>query len=469
MTTRNLSALALAAAVMAFATTAEANGGPLVDQERHGGAIGGLAPMQRDDIELLEARIAIRLDPLFTISRDGAKPYFYEVVADYRLRNDGAPREVAFGVPLRWAAEDDSTPSEPLVIDDTARAAERSVSLQLGGRSYPCHIAKVWRGVAHAHGFGTGRAWCVTRIPLPSGESTLQFGHMGEFVPPSLRRPPWPGGEWTLAYDVFPADTWKGRPGLLHVELDLRGLPGHVTVRRPAGATLRGGSKNTIPIVSHVLVWDLREPDPKTTRDLVVVWYERLGAVQAADSYRDVYREVATRVDLRASASSELAPQGGRLYGAGQAVDGDLRTAWCKGRPGDGTGEWLEVSGASALDAAWCHLVGFELVPGYARSQETYRSNGRGEAFRLLGCDKKLLPWVDLDLGRQGADGRPLLADRVENARLTLERPQELPGDTRCLRLSVTRVAPGREPDVCVSEFRPVFACEEPLTGPAAP
>jgi hypothetical protein len=83
------------------------------------------------------------------------------------------------------------------------------------------------------------------------------------------------------------------------------------------------------------------------------------------------------RVDprsIRASASSELPPDGSVTYSIRNTLDGDTRTAWNShgAVDGSGVGETLTYRFSSPV-----HLVRVDLVDGYAKTAELRAANGR--------------------------------------------------------------------------------------------
>ena len=140
------------------------------------------------------------------------------------------------------------------------------------------------------------------------------------------------------------------------------------------------------------------------------------------------------------TASSYLPPQGGNRYDVGQIEDGSPRTAWVEGAPGDGVGESLvfRLFGDPDHDVGAVGLWGLRIVNGYAKSEATWRENGRVRSALLL------------------VGGRPVarieLADTMRAQAVALpEGPEVRAGDV--VTLVVTGVYPGsRYDDLAVSE-----------------
>jgi hypothetical protein len=75
-------------------------------------------------------------------------------------------------------------------------------------------------------------------------------------------------------------------------------------------------------------------------------------------------------VTATATASSTLTSHTPGLYSVARLFDGRLDTAWVEGAPGEGDGEWVELAFEKPLP-----LEGFVIVPGYAKSEDTFYKN----------------------------------------------------------------------------------------------
>jgi hypothetical protein len=164
-----------------------------------------------------------------------------------------------------------------------------------------------------------------------------------------------------------------------------------------------------------------------------------------------------------AKASSILASQGKTSYAAEKAVDRDVASAWCEGKPGSGVGEWLEVRVVRKADAegGYCRLEGYALVPGYAKSQAAWTGNNRLRAFRIGPCSEGGGKRIELPKGgdpRSRGENPTVyrLSDRADRAGMLVTEPLE---DPTCVRLTIEEVERGAADDTCISEFRPVFSC----------
>ncbi len=86
-------------------------------------------------------------------------------------------------------------------------------------------------------------------------------------------------------------------------------------------------------------------------------------------------------------ASSALAPEGRRTYGAANVSDRRLATAWAEGAAGTGVGERLTFRLDRAdpgVDVDGMVIGGCDVVNGYARTEATWRANGRARDLLVL-------------------------------------------------------------------------------------
>jgi hypothetical protein len=96
----------------------------------------------------------------------------------------------------------------------------------------------------------------------------------------------------------------------------------------------------------------------------------------SGESCAGVYDNAGT---LRYCATSVLAPQAGNNYAVGNLFDGNLATAWVKGRPGSGIGEWIVVEFAGG------RLVrSLSIANGYQKSSEVFQANSRVRKLRVV-------------------------------------------------------------------------------------
>jgi hypothetical protein len=78
-------------------------------------------------------------------------------------------------------------------------------------------------------------------------------------------------------------------------------------------------------------------------------------------------------------ASSELAPGGGATYTAKNAQDLSMRTVWCEGKPGYGTGEYLEYYFKNESP----RVNEIKIYNGYVKSDALWKKNSRIKKLKL--------------------------------------------------------------------------------------
>ena len=183
------------------------------------------------------------------------------------------------------------------------------------------------------------------------------------------------------------------------------------------------------------------------------------------------------RSNIVVEASSEL-PYKARTYSADMAIDHQPHTAWVEGAKGHGVGEWLSFSFQSPFsDVAQLMAeedalgnsqdvpgdafvwrprpVGLMIIPGYAKSPERFRQNGR---------PKTVLAEMSYFDG-QGVEHTSRYRLHLED----MQRPQIFEFDNfsddlvifgRCsLKLTIMEVYPGElYEDTCISEVRLIFS-----------
>jgi hypothetical protein len=78
-------------------------------------------------------------------------------------------------------------------------------------------------------------------------------------------------------------------------------------------------------------------------------------------------------------ASSELAPSGGATYTAKNAQDLSLKSVWCEGKPGYGTGEYLEYYFKNESP----RVNEIKIYNGYVKSDALWKKNSRVKRLKL--------------------------------------------------------------------------------------
>jgi len=82
-------------------------------------------------------------------------------------------------------------------------------------------------------------------------------------------------------------------------------------------------------------------------------------------------------------ASSSLPHRDKLRYGAGQAHDFNLNTAWVEGVEGDGIGEFLEYSIDASEAGKDLTLTGLTIFNGYRKSKELWQDNSRVKQLKM--------------------------------------------------------------------------------------
>lgn len=132
-------------------------------------------------------------------------------------------------------------------------------------------------------------------------------------------------------------------------------------------------------------------------------------------------------VPLLADASSILDLR----HGSFLAFDGDERTAWCEGSPGDGVGEWIKVrfDGPMALSEV-------SIISGFAKTPALFRANARPRQIEIT------------------AEPRPPVVLELRDS-MKVQRVALPPGAAvSTVVLKVLSVYPGtRYQDLCISDL----------------
>ncbi len=152
-----------------------------------------------------------------------------------------------------------------------------------------------------------------------------------------------------------------------------------------------------------------------------------------------------SRPGITARSSNTLEPRGESRYDASLAFDGKPFTGWCTG--GTGIGEWIEFS-LPARQRPRPPFRGFQVIPGYARTQETYIANGRVAKIRISSCAH---PEASFD-----AELKPDKPDDFDAAVVRVDiHDDALLGEGTCARFTILHVTRGSVPDSCISEILP--------------
>lgn len=118
------------------------------------------------------------------------------------------------------------------------------------------------------------------------------------------------------------------------------------------------------------------------TFDATVVEYKAEYEIEEGASECSFYCANFTHTER---ASSVLPRRGKLRYGATQAHDSDLNTAWVEGSEGDGIGEFLEyiIDTSEREGGEPLKVTGLHIYNGYRKSRESWRDNSRVKRLKL--------------------------------------------------------------------------------------
>ena len=145
-----------------------------------------------------------------------------------------------------------------------------------------------------------------------------------------------------------------------------------------------------------------------------------------------------------ARASSTSPRAAGEGFDPELAADRRTFTAWCTGKC-PGVGEWLEMTFASSQ---W-RLSGFEIIPGYTRTQASYSTHRRPTRVRIASCsDPSAAFEADLEL---------LAPDDFNRAGTQVDVPGDaLKAERSCVRFTILEVSEHGS-NTCISEIVPLY------------
>ncbi len=431
--------LFISATLMISSLSCWANGGPVAWSM--GMPLGGLVPKQENSIELLREDLNITIVDLD----------HYTVEANYTLNNPHQVRRVLYGVPLYWVRE---------FVPEQAAAG---IGIAVEGKEYRCKaVDPVKRKNEYFVDSEVGDAWCVVEIEVPRGPSVrlkltyrTEFEHVDTETNKSSRTY---FSTRNLKYLLSPAGYWHGKPDF-HARIEL----GPYAASFP---TIPKGAK----VSDGVITWHVQEADLKVMRTLKVgfdsdpLFHHRQLATfnVAADGYQKYLGE--------AKASSTLAHKANR-YAVANLLDGDPATAWCEGKRGRGEGEAITIR-FETKEQEYCSPEGIAIVPGYAKSAETYLQNGRVSKLRIEACDDPssyavISSYPSNTYNRSAffieTDRNFMPSGDVEEkggkwaTNNGASRKEPIPS---CLRFTILETAPGeRFSDTCISELALVRKC----------
>lgn len=448
-----LNTCALTGILLSFSFACFANGGPVDWTE--GKPVGGLVPKEESAVELVREALDISI---VDVDR-------YAVEANYVLKNSGAARRISYGVPLYWVEE-----FQP-------EAAAAGIHIAVGEKEYGCiAVSPVKRtdlnAMESSEWIGAvGDAWCVAEIEIPQGPSVrLKLSYEAEFefedweTSKSARRE---FSSRRLVYPLAPAGYWNGKPDL-ELRLNLGPYADRVSKLEPP----KLGGQEAVR-TNDAYTWTLAQADLKQLKALEVDFdFEPLlRHRQLATWNADALPARTTRAQT--SASSTLSHEKNR-YAVENLMDGDPATAWCEGSEGNGEGESITFRIEPKENEYPCSVEGIAIVPGYAKSAQTYLKNGRVTRLRIEECDDPSsyaeLRWqaqdrfeqsavfIDTDYASIVPTGPLVEAKGGKWAAEESERHDD--HKPYCLRFIILETAPGEDySDTCISEVAFIRNC----------
>ncbi|OGI37443.1 MAG: hypothetical protein A2140_01830 [Candidatus Muproteobacteria bacterium RBG_16_62_13] len=375
-----------------------------------------------------------------------------------------------YGVPITW---EEKRP---------ARDIARDIQLTFNGKKLYCNITDIRpSGQAErkrqGHFEGWGRAWCVTQLSMPGGQTSrlrLQYKAELEYVDMRTTKSALTSFDTrTLQYALWPAAFWKGSVDQFRVEVDFG----------PYAGFLREHNLPTPVVVDkNRLTYSAKNLDLNSFREIKLDFSaeQMLSHRELVTWNRNADKE--SRLPISVRASGFLPPQDGHGFNPQNVADGNPKTAWCVSNANGGRGEWLEIKALRSLakDAQQpgriaCKLQGMVLVPGFSYSQSIYMANNRIRKFRVARCGD-LSKYRDIEITHHGKQfdmsalwlslGIDDLPWWVESAgfryKITASSPvvegKHTPTD--CWRLTILEVDRGEKyRDTCVSEAALVVNC----------
>jgi hypothetical protein len=394
---------------------------------------GGIAPRASTRVQLRSASIEIDLNP---------SPQMSVRRITYALTNPGDATTVRVGFRFSWYSEHrrSGTPENQLEPLST-------LSLEGVGNIACDDFSDVrWADVPRRRAggpSGLATAWCSFELRVPRGDFEWKFTATDTDTTDIALGTRNAAAVYSLAAEA----AWPGHPSIRVVVTPVGGWRRPLLPVSPAGARIDGGR----------ITWDMEQATGG-----VVVSYDRWETARAPSGAGAApgAPTIVGGTGFTVAASSTLAPQGRMRYDGGQVVDGDQATAWCEGVPGPGQGEWLEVrTNLDPVASARCQLEAFSVIPGYARSDESWARNGRLRRFRITSCADPT-DGFETDVwwsGQMLLYPNPTL--KGSSSTLKLLRDPPFKTENGCFRLTILDVTRGKDPDTCVSEFMPVLRC----------
>lgn len=136
----------------------------------------------------------------------------------------------------------------------------------------------------------------------------------------------------------------------------------------------------------------------------------------------------------KVSASSELKSPDHR-YAAQNVMPTSLGKAWCEGVPGDGKGQWLELTLKPPIK--FLTELDIEILPGYITTLDTYRKNNRPRKIAVYINDQR----------------KPTVVTLEDYGRLQMFQFKHPPWPLKKIRLKILEVYKGTQyQDTCITQ-----------------
>ncbi len=403
--------------ILGLSSICFANGGPVAWTGGTGG--GGVAPQVQNDIALIREDLRIDLEEDLN---------HYRVRADYLLSNAGAGQKITYGVPIVWVNEEGIEGSGAKKVTAEGKKAAKSIQIEVGGKRHGCTFKE-----AKADSM---IGWCLAELTIPTGDNiALTLSYRGEllytdaeFSKSALTR----FEPRKLIYPLFPAGYWNGPVTRVAITI----VPGPYQAGAvPAGFTKENG--NWVRVLSNV--------DLKTAKPVEIEFDSKLLLARQLLQWNKKAQKYQTI--KHAVTSSSALPS----YGGNNLRDGRGDTAWCVNTAAGGVGEWVQLKEQSVKKREeYCRLEGLSIAPGYLKSNESYRNNGRVKRIRISSCNNPAVA-KEFEL---------LLPGHFAEAAQLVEFEDDLAKEAACLKVEIRAVEAGQSSkDTCLSELAAVVNC----------
>ena len=145
-----------------------------------------------------------------------------------------------------------------------------------------------------------------------------------------------------------------------------------------------------------------------------------------------------------------------RNYSPANMASLDLSKVWCEGSLGSGAGEWIELSLKEEPRAATIRTIDLKILPGYAATDQLYRTNARPSRITVEAFDRKT---------NQPITGQSMYSFNLTDAPFlqvfSIDVGRSVDPSKISLRIKIDDVFQGdKYEDMCITEIR-VFLKEK--------